>query len=159
MLVFTIVSAFKGNGINGNKLSIKAQIGNWQKGDKFNLLRATISLTNNTDDTIAYRSMSCSSDDFYETNINVLTVQVQSCLSDYQILEKIPPHTTQQKKLNLQTDLLISRMYGIKFRLGFYFIQEHDSFNKSDFITHPDYYSQYLIYSDDIEITYKSHVE
>jgi|SRR5579871_3538957 len=159
LLTFATLNTFQIDKCKKNKIAIKVQLGTWKKGEKYNLLPAIISLINNTDDTIEYQSMSCSWYDFYETNINVLTIQGWSCDKNIQIIEKIPPHSIQERKLNFQTDGFIDSMYGVKFRLGFYLIQEHDSFNKVDFITHPHYYSQYLVYSDDIEITYKSHSE
>ena len=109
------ISSFKSVDNNSkDKLTISAQF--------INLENSSIEavLWNNTADTIAMESMSCSWISFYRIDNKNLSFQQDLCFKNGPVIIKIPPYKSVKKILGL---INTNNVHGVKFRIGFNYVK------------------------------------
>ncbi len=110
-----LISSFKEyNDNNKDELTISAQFVNLENSS------VEAVLWNNTKDTIAYLSGTCSWQDSYKTDNHDLFIQMNMCYKNGKQIIKIPPHKSVKKTLELVNT---NKIHGIKFRIGFNYVK------------------------------------
>ena len=92
-----------------------------RRGNQTYLIVPTI-LTNNTNDTLKYLTMSCSWQEFYFVDNDMLHVAYRSCLYDSPIALVLAPHKSVETKVKLWIGQLLDGT-KIRFKLGFNLIK------------------------------------
>ena len=113
-----------------SKLSFSAKINGWNKHTN---IPVTITLTNNTSDTISYVSMSCSWQDIYTVNTKYFSILINECGKNFPTLIQIPPHSKEEKNLLLHI-VEKNKLQNAQFKVGFHFVEvkkHEDIFTKS----------------------------
>lgn len=87
-------------------------IGTWGK------IYTTITVTNNTSDTIRYYSMSCSYPDFFACDNKEIIIPGVDCEQNGQIIITLTPHGSDIKKLELKSTVEWKKLESIRFRIG-----------------------------------------
>lgn len=86
------VNKFK---VDNPTIQIKQINNNQQK------LTLEITLTNNSADTVKYRSMSCSWQEYYRTNSKYWGIEINPCFKNGLTIEKISPNSSITKTISL----------------------------------------------------------
>jgi hypothetical protein len=102
------------------KLSFSAKINGWNKHTN---IPVTITLTNNTSDTISYVSMSCSWQNIYTIDTKYFSILSNECKNKkVPTCIKIPPHSKEEKNLLLHI-VEKNKLQNAQFKVGFHFIE------------------------------------
>jgi len=93
------------------------------KGKHGEFVTFPLSLTNNTNDTLKFFTMTCSWEDIYKTDNMNLSFPWHRCDSNFPTIEEVAPH----KSFILNMVVLIDQnIKNNKFRLGMYLYKDYD---------------------------------
>lgn len=118
-LLIVSCSPEKINNETEQPLSISAKIKGWQLLPSSRNPSVEVTLTNNTADTLRYSTLSCSWQDTYTLDTELLRIQGASCDKNIPKLIAIPPRGKEEKVLILVTDSRAEKSSIVKFRVGF----------------------------------------
>lgn len=131
------------------KLIIKE--GKWVKENKQTYLIIPTTLTNNSNDTLKYYSMSCSWQEFYSIDNDRLQIVRNDCLKNAPIILILAPKQSTTVKIRLvktkSTDVSL-----IKFRIGFNLMQANNSNKKFDYNEEEQRKKKNVIWSNEISM-------
>jgi hypothetical protein len=149
VLLYTIIicsSLQKIQNLN-DKVSLKAQLGSWEKEGSNFLLDVKVKFINNTGDTLTYTNMSCATFTFYILNTDKLKINDWECDGNYPVSIKIPPYGIDEEILKLNR---ADRIKKVEFKIGFYFIEP--SFKIFNFSRDKLSYTNNIIWSENLKI-------
>ena len=93
-----------------------ASIVNIESIDSITHIFVKTDIENNSSDTVAYASMSCSWDEFYFTDTSKVILKRQMCYRNGPVIVKISPHNKEEKILEL---IYKDEPKTIRFKIGF----------------------------------------
>ena len=128
-----------------------AEIGGFHRIDTSDCIFAKTVLTNNSPDTMAYLSMTCSWQWGYTTDSKYLSIEENICFSNGPMTIYLAPHKTSVNYLTLIAHKPINELRDAKFRMGFNLVQADSAKDGEDAVRRiPD--MKNVLWSDTIAI-------
>lgn len=117
MVVLNFHSETKARAINTADYALKIETGKTYSQDGKTRWVIPAILFNNTDDTLRYLSMSCSSYEFYAINNDKLMLDYWDCDKNIEKIINIPPHHSRTDYLDISSKQ--SLISAVRFKIGF----------------------------------------
>ena len=117
LVVATIAISTLGQ-VDTSKYVLTIKQGKYEKVNNQTYLLVPTTLTNNTNDTLKYLSMSCSWQEFYYVDNDKMSVEQIICTKNGQIMLTLLPHKSVEKEIKLVIEQTISTS-KLKFKIGF----------------------------------------
>ncbi len=117
---------------NQQSYTLTIKQGKYEKSDEQTFLVVPTTLTNNTDDTLKYLSMSCSWLQFYCLNSNKMNFNTWLCSKNIPIMLTLAPHKCIDTEIKLVARQAITTSDKISIQIGMYLVKvenEHNLFN------------------------------
>ncbi|MCD4793047.1 MAG: hypothetical protein K8R54_07445 [Bacteroidales bacterium] len=121
-ILFAVTITFSTFGqMDNSKYILTIKQGKYEKINNQTYLLVPTTLTNNTDDTLKYLSMSCSWREFYYVNNDKMSVEQVICTKNGQIMLTLLPHKSVNKEIKLVIEQTTDTK--LKFKIGFSLIK------------------------------------
>jgi hypothetical protein len=120
--LFIIVSAFsfqKGNNTESPEPTVSAH---FDSIGTLGRIYTTVTISNNTSDTIKYYSMTCSFSDFFTCDNKEIGVYMIPCDKNWYKKVTLAPNESEVLKLELKSSVEWKKLESVKLQIGFIFV-------------------------------------